>query len=191
MFINFRERGREREKHQCERETQLFASCMCPDVRIRPTSQACAWPGIELTAFWCTGWWYSNHLSHLARTCFAFLFSVFTSFLCFPNHAILWLPQVVAFSILQDGSLNQHTWFSLDSECVGEYELAHVVTWPWPFTLWAPHVYISLVCTWYTHTTHWGLQLQEHLSTGVMNSPMVGVWEVWGRRIGWMCRQVC
>ena len=44
MFVDFRERGRERERNTDVREKrQLVASCMRPEV------------GVEPAAFWCVG----------------------------------------------------------------------------------------------------------------------------------------
>ena len=56
IFIDFRERKkeREREKHWCERETSIDCFPYTPRLGIKPAT------------FWCTGW-RPNQLSHLAR----------------------------------------------------------------------------------------------------------------------------
>ena len=60
MFIDFKERGREKEKYVREKH-QSVASHM------NLQASYVAWLGFELAIFWCTGQ-HSNQLSHLART---------------------------------------------------------------------------------------------------------------------------
>ena len=60
MFIDFRERKKEREKHW------LFFSCICPDWGSNLPPRVVFCPGIEPTSFWCMGWC-SNQLSLSAR----------------------------------------------------------------------------------------------------------------------------
>ena len=74
IFIDFRERdrwgGRERNWERRERERERDRPIdlhMCPNWRLNPQLRYVYWPGIEPTPFWCIGW-YSNQLSHLART---------------------------------------------------------------------------------------------------------------------------
>ena len=66
-YVYWFEREREREKHQCERETSMGFSHMCPDQGSNSQPRHVPWPGIECTTFWCTGRWCSNELSHAAR----------------------------------------------------------------------------------------------------------------------------
>ena len=61
MLIDLRER--ERERHQCERETSIICFPHALDWGQNPQPTRVPWSGIEPATFWCTGRC-SNHLSH-------------------------------------------------------------------------------------------------------------------------------
>ena len=66
MFIDFRERGRER-KHWCERERSIGCNLYIPWLeRSNLQPRYGPWLGIKPANFWCMGWC-SNQLSHPVR----------------------------------------------------------------------------------------------------------------------------
>ena len=64
--IAFSERGREREKHQCERETSIGCLLYAPGLGNKPTTQACAQTGNQTHSFSVTEQ-RSNQLSHVGQ----------------------------------------------------------------------------------------------------------------------------
>ena len=66
MFIDFKERGRkrEREKHRCERETSILPHA--PQPGVQPATWIHVLSRDWISVFWCMGWC-SNQLNHPAR----------------------------------------------------------------------------------------------------------------------------
>ena len=71
IYLLILERGREREKDQCEKYW-LVASHTCPKWGLYLPHRYVPWPEIEPATFWCMGWC-SNQLSHQARARLTFL----------------------------------------------------------------------------------------------------------------------
>ena len=61
-----REGGREREKHQYERETSLSCLPYTPQPGVKAQPRYVSWLRIEPVTFWCLGWC-SNQLNYLAK----------------------------------------------------------------------------------------------------------------------------
>ena len=103
-----RERGRGREKHQCEVKHRLVASRMCLNWGSNPQSRFVPWPGIKPANFGCKERC-SNQLSHPARArgsllgvpfwalCAGLSLQIFLTYRClYDNWGFDILPQGVA-----------------------------------------------------------------------------------------------
>ena len=69
MFIDLRERNRERERDRCERETSIYCFLYAPthlDQGVNLQPRHIPWLGIKPATFWCTTGC-SNQLRHVAR----------------------------------------------------------------------------------------------------------------------------
>ena len=73
MFIDFRDTGREREKHWCEK--------YLPDWGLNSQPRCVPWPGIVPPTFWCIGWC-SHQLRHTGQALGSFLKTWLPSLLC-------------------------------------------------------------------------------------------------------------
>ena len=97
-----RERKREREKHQCERETSICCLQYMPDPGLNLQPMCVLWLGIELTTFWCldnapTNWatWPGLNVITFKGTMGLFInqylkYSYFKVHLLFNNYYFYW-----------------------------------------------------------------------------------------------------
>ena len=102
-FIDFRERGREREIHtdiDLREKDRSVSSYMHLDLGLNPQPRYVPWLGIEPTTFWCMGWC-SNQLSHLVRHVFKVHpgCSMYQHFITFYEYILLYDQTIFSLSV--------------------------------------------------------------------------------------------